>query len=789
LPSFRQRWRAQSSTLLAFLFVVAAIVVYATYAHHIHPLGDWLTFFWARAWLFSAAFGFASFGIGLTILGRLKLHAGSLIERTSMALAVGVLTFALGIYVAGLFALLGLPFFFAWPALLLLLGRRALLRYFRGLARLRARFGGALFFPQNALQALAALAIVAGAFALYVQVISPANIGFDVRWYHIPVPESYAAAGRIRPFPEGWYLGAYPQLGAWLYTWAFLAPGVLKHHLCLAGHLEFVLFLATIGNTSALASRLLSGTRLRHGGAALFLFPALFYSAHLGCGSDHVIELWAAPLALALLRYLATADIRHGALLGMLLGAAILSKYQAIYYFVPIALVLAFSLARQRQLGPLATAAGVTLLVSSPHWLKNWIAYGDPFYPNLYHWLHDHPFFPGAGDLLPRGYWLTGDKPPLSGMGKVRDTLGALGRFSFYPLGWARVHDDTTIIGSLFTLLLPLMLWVRPRWRVLLIAGSVHVGVAIWWNTYPDARYLQPLMPWMAACVAATLAAAWRTRSVALRGAILTLVGLQIVWGGDLYLLRSQQMLAGLPLQALNVGKEEPFPRHHYPGEELAEVGARLPKGSRLVGHDFYQSLGVGVPAITDNPDWQGAIDYLQIEPPDEVLRTWLALGGTHLIWPYAKEPRQAEDMARDAVFGRASVAFTDSSFEVAGYRVAELIDRPAPKSMQTPTSLAWLGCGSERALGVYTPAGFAKGTVEKPLTREELERDPSAALAEANTLWFKWDCEDSRAILPIISQQFTKVLVTGAHELWVRMPLPEEGLPARKKTRPRRKK
>ena len=144
--------------------------------------------------------------------------------------------------------------------------------------------------------------------------------------------------------------------------------------------------------------------------------------------------------------------------------------------------------------------------------------------------------------------------------------------------------------------------------------------------------------------------------------------------------------------------------------------------------------------------------------------------------------------MARDAVFGRASVAFTDSSFEVAGYRVAEIIDRPAPKSMQTPTSLAWLGCGTSRQLGVYSPAGFAKGTVEKPLTREDLQRDPSGTLADVNTLWFKWDCEDSRAILSIMSQQFTKVMVTGEHELWVRRLSADEGLPERSKRRPSRK-
>ena len=511
-PDWSQRLRAQSNKL-AFVCVVAAIVGFATYAHGIHPLGDWLTFYWARAWLWVALFGFASLASGLTVLARLKVHGGGIVERTNIALALGVLTFALGIFVVGLFGLLGLPFFLAWPVLQLLLGRRALLRYFRVLARLWSKFGPALFFPQSPIQALAVLGIVAGAFAIYVQVLAPANVGFDARFYHVPLAEGYAAAGRIRALPEGWYLGAYPQLASWLYTWAFLAPGVLKHHLCLASHLEFALVLLTVSNTSALASRLISGARLRHGGVALFLFPAIFnVSSNLSLGADHALAFWAAPLGLALLRYLTNPSVRQGALLGILVGGATLTKYQAIFMVVPIAMVLAVNLSRDRQFRPLLIAAGAAVVVASPFWLKNAIAYGDPFYPNLYRWLPDHPFFPGAGDRLAKVFYSGGPDPSLPGMQKLRDTLLALVDYSFHPLGFAMAPDSSTVVGSLFTLLLPLMLWVRPRWRVLLLVGCVHVALALWWRTLPASRYLQAFMPWMAACVAAALAAAWRTQ-------------------------------------------------------------------------------------------------------------------------------------------------------------------------------------------------------------------------------------------------------------------------------------
>jgi hypothetical protein len=257
-----------------------------------------------------------------------------------------------------------------------------------------------------------------------------------------------------------------------------------------------------------------------------------------------------------------------------------------------------------------------------------------------------------------------------------------------------------------------------------------------------------------------------------LRVVVGVLVGLQVVWGGDAYLLRSTETLAALPLRALGPkGQAAPFARNPYPGEELAAIGARLPKGSRLVGHDFYQSLGVGVPAITDNPDWQGSIEYLQLDTPARVLRRWLRLGGTHLLWPFQKEARSPEDLARDAVFGRASAAFTNSSFTVAGFRVAALVEREAKGVFRAPTLIAWLGCGSERALGVYTPAGLASGAAVKPLTHEALQRDPAATLAEINAVWSRPDCAETVVASDELSKAFKEVMRTGEVRLWIRVP------------------
>ncbi len=755
---------------LALAWLLLALSGFAVYANRSYPIADWAALSWARAWLAALGFIGASLAVGLRVLATLRVYGPRDGERIAIATAVGVLTFALGIFVGGFLHLLGWPFFLLWPAALLALGFRSLVRQARRFARMRAKFGSRLWSPQTPAQGLAALGLVLGALILYAQIVTPGNISFDARWYHLTIADHYASAGAIRAYPEGWYIGAYPHLASWLYTWAFLAPGGLAQHLCLAAHLEFVLLLATLGAISALANRLISGGRARFAGAALFVFPAIFsYDSNLNGGADHVLAFWAAPLGLVLLRYLSSTDLRHALVLGLVLGGAVLTKLQAVYFVVPVALVLGAQFLLRRRFKPLLLAAGTTLAVSSPFWLKNWIAYGDPLYPNLFRWFHDHPLYPGATAVFDRGYWFAASSGPRSFSGKVLGTARVLWEFSFAPLGWGRGPEPGIVIGSLFTLLLPLLAWARPFKRVLIIAVCAHIALAIWFLTYPYDRYLQDFMPWLAACTAAALVAAWQMRWFAIRATVALLVLLQVLWGGDTYLLRANQMLAQLPLRAMDsLGQHKKLERQAYGGEELVAIGAQLPKGSKIVGHDFYQSVGAGVPAVWDQPLWAGRIEYLQLDTPEVVFHTWREVGATHILWPYAKEARAADDLARDAVFARASVAFSEAPFTVAGFRVAKLVDRPGSALARQPTQIAWLGCG-DRTLGIYTPAGLAAGHVVEHLSQRSLRSDPRAVLANANAVWIKDGCADANGVASALEADFVQVMRSGNLGVWVR--------------------
>jgi hypothetical protein len=753
---------------LTVAWLLIALVGFATLVNGFYPVREWLLLFWARAWLAALVFAVASLAAGTKVLALARLPTGRLLDRSVFALALGVLIFALGLYIAGLFGLLAGWFFFAWPAALLLAGGRALLEESRRWAKHLRPFRARSVLPQSFAQALAALALVGGTAVFYLQVLAPSGISFDARWYHLPIAESYAASGRIRPFPEGWYLGAYPHLSSLLYTWAFLAPGELSHHLCLAVHLEFVLRLGTIAGISALAGRLVSGPRLRFGGAGLFLFPCVFLPWNgLNGGADDVAAFWAAPLGLSLLRYLASDDRRNGVLLGALAGAAGLTKYQAIYALAPIALVLGADLALRRRFHILLLTGATAIVVSSPHWLKNWIAYGDPLFPNLSRWLPAHPLFRGADAWLARYYWLNGADPSLSTAQKLIGAARAWLDFSFFPHGWGGLPGGRPEFGSLFTLLAPLVLWVRPRSKALLLVGCTQLGIAVWYWTYRDDRFLQALLPWLAACTVAILAALWRTGRGSVRVAVGFLVALQVAWGSDLPVMRGGTLREVIDLVA--DGGEDNFARHPYAGTELQAIGRRLhdPR-AKLVSHDFYQTVGVGTALLCDNPAWQGAIDYLALDTPERTLKKWRRLGATHLVWPLQKEARVPEDLARDAVFARAAVAFT-RSFTVAGYQVVRLTHHRARHAERAPTRIGWLGCGSERALGVYTPEGLALGRLDRALTSAELTTDASAALAEVNAVWVRASCSEATSARAVLAEQFTEMLRSGDATLMVR--------------------
>ena len=761
------------------VLLVLLVAIFLRAVHAQYPIDEWLFFRYAKYWGYAALFSCASLAAGLRVLGFILPHPPRVGERLTLGFALGVLVFSLGLFVIGLAGLFGRIFFFAWPAALLAFGGSQL---WRNLRRARVHLQPPypcmrLLLPRGVIESLAAALILISALAIYLQVLTPQNVSYDAGWYHLPIAEQYVATGAIRPFAEGWYLGAYPQLSSLLYAWAFQSPGDLFDHQALASHIEWVLFLATLPSISALTRKLLFPARTPFAAAALFLFPGIFlYDSNLSTGADHILAFWAPALGIALFRMGRAFSVREGILGGALLAATVLTKYQACYFVVPSALFVLVLVWRSRRLQPALAWAMTALAVSSAHWLKNWVYYGDPFYPLLHAILPSHPFHPEATAEFERAFWPDGFALKGTLFERIALTLEALATFSFVPHDWGSFHGDTPVFGSLFTLTAPMLLYFRRTWKLGLFAIAIHIGIAVWFVTSHQDRFLQALLPWMAASTAAVLVLAWREGRW-VRAGLATLVAAQLVWGADVYFFRTHAMIGDAPLKALiefvGAGHRKDYKSRFLVHEEMRKIGQDTPPDAKVLVHNSRDRLGLGVPSVLDEPGWQGAIEYLDLGDPNTVGRMWRDLGITHVLWRTEHGAMSPAELAREAVFARSISVLSERAPQVSGgWRIAKLRpDLPETHDRTSPLRIAWLGCGGDPPTGIYAPPGVGPRVPGKTLGESQIVTDTQAALSGVDAIVVRPSCAYTAQAKPWIESHFDLYTTAGDVGLWIRKP------------------
>jgi hypothetical protein len=771
-PARSRRERIKTAALLAILLLGLAVFVFTS--NFYYPLRQWTVFVLAGHWMLATLFATACLSTGLRLLRLILPTPPVLGERLALGFALGVLVFALGVFLAGLAGLFGHVFFFVWPGLMILLGARSGWRELRRTFRHLRRFGARLVLPRTPIEAGAALLLVLGLIAVYLLVMTPLNVGGDAYWYHLPIAEHYAIHGTIRPYREGWYLAAYPQLASLLYTWAFQSPGSLYHHVALSSHLEWTLFLATLAGVSTLARRLLGGTRVVYGAAVVFLFPGLFlYDSSLITGADHVLAFWAPALGLALIRLGKRFELREALLAGLFTAGALLTKYQGILLLTPATLLVLGLWLRNRRTRPVLVWGTTILVVTSAHWLKNLLFYGDPFYPLLHAYLPDTPFHPGAGVLLAREYWNSQFIMKGTFWQNLLDTLLVLPTFSFIPHDWG-FHGHRAVFGSLFTLLIPVLLFLRGRRRLWLLIAGIYAGMVVWFVTSHQDRFLQALLPWMAACTVAMLVLAWQ-RERLVRLGVAALVLFQLIDGADVYFIRTHNMVGDSALKELinfvSAGQRQEYAdRWRLHSGSLQSVGKLVPPEAVVLLHERHDRLGLNRKSISDTAGWQGAIDYLLLDTPVEVAAAWRRLGITHAMWWADRGGMSPEELAREAVFIRAIEQWGDEPKELDEKRLSALGSHPRNGARaEQATRMAWLGCGGDPKLGIYSPSGLVKREPARKLREDRVHKDALQELDPANILILRPSCGYLDGVEPQIEQQWKRMVKAGDVSLWVR--------------------
>jgi hypothetical protein len=693
------------------LLGLTGTALYARVVHQVYPIQQWLFWPLATLWGWMAVFSLACASFGQWVLIRvLRLRGLPALESAVLAMATGVVAFAMAMYLAGALAWYGPVWALALPAAMLMLGAGDGWRLARRLLeQIRAPQRRGLF-----VLALSAAGVVCVA-VIYLGAMTPDALNYDSTWYHLVVAQDYARAGRIVAFPAD-YNKNYPQLTGLINTWGWTLPGLNQPlRWMLALHLEFGLLLWTLAGVASGIRVLVADPKLRGSWASFFLFPAIFvYDHNLGGAADHICAFFAVPILLATLRVCSSFSRGDSVLLGITCAGCLLAKYQATYLIAPVAAVVGVHWLRLlaehrfpilapdgvprlpvRQLvwSPILTGA-VGLALVSPHFLRLWIFHHNPVYPFL------QQVFRASTPTLPNAAFMfeqTATDPNWRPIGTLGEKLWHASKlfvtFSFEP--HYSFTNNVPMFGSLFTLLLPLILFVRERSRILIAAVLASGAVLIWGMVYNVDRNLQVFMPIMACTTAAILIKAWRLGWSA-RVGLAPLVALQVIWGADALVYNEYSRIQSA-FDLIRSGFENRAQSRFdgYRGS-FREISAALPANARVLLHTSHLSLGIDREVYFDWLGYQGLIGYDALHTPAELFAYFRSLGITHLLYEPGNRPAATK---QEEILWHALIGSARSMGNFSGHTLLAMpVTSPAP---EPPYNVIAIGL-HDYANGIY---------------------------------------------------------------------------------------
>jgi hypothetical protein len=699
--SFRRSQRiARGATLLVGLVGTA---IYASALNPVYPIRQWLFWPLAMLWGWVALFSAACASFGQLVLVRvLRAHDLPRLESAVMSMAVGVVAFVMAMYLGGALGWYGTTWALLLPSAMLVLGAPEGYRLARDLIAEVAR-------PQPR----GPLAIAIGACGvvclgvLYLQAMTPESLNYDSVWYHVVVAQDYARAGRIIPFLAD-YNKNFPQLTPLIHTWGWLLPGMndaLRWMLVL--HSELGLFLWTLAGVAAAIRMLTADQTLRGAWVAFFLFPIIFvYDNNIGGAADHVCAFFSVPMLLAALRLCATFSLQSAALLAIASAGAALTKYQAMYMIAATGVVVAMYWLRHMiehrfpRLAPDGTPrvplrnliwapvliVGLGLLLVSPHFIRGIVFYKNPVYPLL------RSTFPSTPNIAHSAYYfdnIAADpgyrvRGPL--LVKIASAIKLFFTFSMQP-HYSFTHN-VPAFGSLFTLLLPTLPFVRNRARIAPAAAIASGAVLAWAWVYFIDRNLQTFMPVLVCVTGALVVELWRLGGAA-RFGLAPLLALQIVWGADaLFYSGHERIEASIDL--IRSGFEgKAASRFEVYRPSFTAMKRVLPEDAVVLLHTSHVTLGIDRDVLFDWAGYQALITYQHIHTPRELYTYLRSFGVTHLLFElqlrFAAPSKQEEVVWNALVTG-----YGEPLGQFGVYRLVRLPAQPPPE--EAPYQVATLG-------------------------------------------------------------------------------------------------
>ncbi|MBR9972742.1 glycosyltransferase family 39 protein [Magnetospirillum sulfuroxidans] len=326
------------------------------------------------------------------------------------------------------------------------------------------------------------LAVLVGLMA--VSALAP-PLDHDSIRYHLTLPRRDLELGRIGLW-FGWSIYEFfPPLTALLTRLAYALGGAA------AAQMLNVFWVVMAALWAGLLARRL-GLGPQGAMAAALLFVSQRVVLNLGAAVTTDIPLAAFIGAFAAVAVAGTEGARRALLLGLLLGAAMATKYQGIVAAVAMMTPLAvLALLRRRGLPALILAGSVALLVLSPILLRNFWITGNPVFPTA------HPLF-GADNLDIFA-------PFTQAMAARSVVPGGLAALPWTMFILQDAFDGLQFGFPILLLGLPFAFFRHQGGRALCLVGIV-IYTLVWWGAMPHLlRFLQPIFVPLAALAAAGL--------------------------------------------------------------------------------------------------------------------------------------------------------------------------------------------------------------------------------------------------------------------------------------------
>jgi hypothetical protein len=278
--------------------------------------------------------------------------------------------------------------------------------------------------------------------------------------------------------------------------------------------------------------------------------------------------------------------------------------------------------------GPLL-AVMVAVAVMSPHFIRLWVFHGNPLYPFLQDQLGGSPTVPGAAhevEVILKGNYAW--RPPGSLIRRATESIELLFAFPFrtyspFTKGWPN-------FGALFTLTLPLLIWVRRPGRLVLGAGVGLMSLFCWAMLVRVDRHLQSLAPILVATTTALLVRAWALGHWARYGTA-CLILLEVLWSGDA-LFYSQQSRLSDAMSLVTSGYRSNLAQRQAYRFPFQAVNRALPPGAKVLVRPLPVSLGIDRRTVVDQAGHQGLISYAGIGGGTSLKRYYERLGITHVL-------------------------------------------------------------------------------------------------------------------------------------------------------------